>query len=179
MWGTASGATITPDAQGHLCFRTHKLSSCPQKPDMCMSSSLELLVEYPFRDTLEFPVCVCSSQLPITPFKRSYSPIPESPAPPFPSLFFAIFFTTGFYICLPGFPTHTVRSTRAKLWSTLFTVISRNVSHKHQINWIAEKRMNNPVNAHTHTLCLPAVDQDVSRPLLLCSAILDSNPLKP
>lgn len=81
VWSTASGATIAPYAQGHLCFRTLKVSSCPQKPAMCMSSSLELLVECPFRDTPEFPVCFCSSQLPITPSKRSYSPIPESTTP--------------------------------------------------------------------------------------------------
>lgn len=80
-WGTASGATVTPYAQGHLCSRTRKLSSCPQKPAMCMSSLLGLLVECPFRDIPKFPVCFCSSQLPITLSKRSYSPIPESPIP--------------------------------------------------------------------------------------------------
>lgn len=67
--------------QGHLCFRTLKLSSCLQKSAMCTSSFLGLLVECSFRDTPEFPPCFCSSQLPITLSKRSYSPIPESPAP--------------------------------------------------------------------------------------------------
>lgn len=151
MWSTASGATIAPYAQGHLCFRTLQVSSCPQKPAMCMASSLELLVECPFRDTPEFPLCFCSSQLPITPSKRSYSPTQNRQ--PLPYSVLCSLFTTEFYICFPGFPSHTVRSTRAKIWSTLFTLIPQHVSHKHQISRISEKQMNNPVNAHTLSAC--------------------------
>lgn len=52
--------------KGHLCFRTRKLPNCHRKPDMCIPSSLELLVDCPFRDMPEFPAFLDSSQLPVT-----------------------------------------------------------------------------------------------------------------